>query len=109
MQKAQEQRKIYSLVSHESAANGPAEWASADGDRMVRAVERATARGGAIRFGMTRDGGAYAIGIYGDGDPYTLYIRPSEDINAVLDSISAGYESMDGPRDTTPQVPKRRR
>lgn len=62
----------------------PADWGGVNGELLREVIGAVTASGGALRFGYTSDGGAYALGIYGDGDPYTEYIRPSEDIEAVL-------------------------
>lgn len=66
----------------------PADWATQDGQKLIELVARIAAAGGAIRFGYTRDGGAFAIGIYGDGEPYTEYLRPSEDIEALLRDVA---------------------
>jgi hypothetical protein len=57
-------------------------------------VSAVTLRGGALRFGYTRDGGAYALGIYGLGDPYTEYIRPSEDIEAFLQEVTTAFRDQ---------------
>lgn len=62
----------------------PADWAGCDTGLLHQAVCIATAQGWAIRFGYTRDGGAYTVGILGDGDPQTVYIRPTEGIDAWL-------------------------
>jgi hypothetical protein len=64
-----------------------ADWAAADAQLLLEAVAVVALRGGAIRFGYTRDGGAYSIGIYGSGEPYTEYVRPSEDIDYYLRGI----------------------
>jgi hypothetical protein len=68
-------------------AMGVADWESADSDLLKRAVAIVSSRGGALRFGYTRDGGAYAIGILGDGDPYTEYLRPTDDIDEYLRAL----------------------
>jgi len=61
-------------------ANGPADYASMDGAKLVKVIEQLTNWGCAIRFGKTKDGGAYALGIYGVDDvPYTEFLPPSED------------------------------
>lgn len=71
-----------------------AEWSNADPDKLVRAITATALAGGALRFGYTRDGGAYSLGVYGDGDPYTIYVKPTEDIDAVLDSTTAYFREM---------------
>jgi hypothetical protein len=66
----------------------PADWSTQDGQKLIELVATIAASGGAIRFGYTRDGGAFAIGIYGDGEPYTEYLRPGEDIEALLRDVA---------------------
>lgn len=61
-----------------------ADYASADGGLVTAAINAVASRGGAVRFGFTRDGGAYAIGVYMDGDSFTDYVKPSEDIDEYL-------------------------
>lgn len=73
---------------------GVADWANADASTALRAIERASVVGGALRFGYSRDGGAYAIGIYGDGDPYTEFVKPIEDIDGFLLEVIALFESI---------------
>lgn len=69
-----------------------ANWEDVDGELIKATIVAAALTGGALRFGYTSDGGAYALGIYGDGDkPYTEYVRPSEDIDAVLRDIEAAF------------------
>lgn len=85
---------------------GTADWSSATGDDLRRAISAAALVGGAIRFGYSRDGGAYAIGIYGDGEPYTEFVKPSEDINQFLRDVQALFESIRDDRQPGP-VPKK--
>lgn len=68
-----------------------ADWASADGELLTKAVASIARHGGAIRLGYTRDGGAYAVGIYGDGDPFTEYIPPSENLSDYLRGLIEDY------------------
>jgi len=72
----------------------PADWASVNAELLRRAIAAVGARGGAIRFGYTRDGGAYAVGLLGDGDPYTEYLRPSDDIDAYFEGVIEDWEAM---------------
>lgn len=85
---------MYNKLTFAAGGSGEADWMTIDPTLLMRAIDAASAQGGALRFGYTRDGGAYAIGIYGDGDPYTVYCRPSEDLGALLGSITAGFEDM---------------
>jgi len=71
-----------------------ADWASADGSLLQRAICAAAKTRGALRFGYSQDGGAYAIGIYGDGTPYTEWVRPSEDIDAFLQDVIDLFEAI---------------
>lgn len=68
--------------------NDVADWGSVSAERIVYAIAVVAARGGALRFGYTRDGGAYAIGIYLGNDHYTEYVRPSEDIDGYLEGLA---------------------
>ena len=78
-----------------------ADWASANSELLLRAVEIASVNGGAIRFGYTRDLGAYSVGIYGDGDPYTVTVSPANDIDITLQDIIDLFESI---RDDPPSA-----
>lgn len=71
----------------------PAEWGAQNAVEILTTIAIITRAGGAIRFGYTADGGAYAIGVYGDGEkPYTEYVRPSEDLEAVLADLRAAFD-----------------
>jgi len=76
---------------HRGHGGGTADWASADGALLAKAVAAVAGMGGALRLGYTRDGGAYAVGIYGDGDPFTEYIPPSESIDEFLRGVIEDY------------------
>lgn len=65
-----------------------ADWQSANAEVLLHAIAVVAYKGGALRFGYTRDGGAYAIGIYLGGDHFTEYIRPSEDIDSYLANLA---------------------
>lgn len=77
--------------SNQSGSHGIADWATADGVLLAKAVASVARDGGALRLGYTRDGGAYAIGIYGDGDPFTEYVPPSDDLNEFLKGLVEDY------------------
>lgn len=85
---AKKERKF----KRDAGGPGRADWALADMAQLHETVCRVAGGGGALRLGYTADGGAYALGIYGDGpEPYTEYVRPSEDINSVLEQIGAAF------------------
>jgi len=77
-----------------SASESQADWCNVDAKLLVQLVCMVTSRGGAIRFGYTRDGGAYAVGLYYGGDHTTEYVRPSEDISARLLDFIGIYEDL---------------
>lgn len=74
----------------------PADWGTANPLTLQALIANVTAQGGAVRFGYSRDGGAYSLGILGDGEPYTEWIRPSEDLNGVLDEIARQWSGEVG-------------
>jgi len=86
-----------------------AEWTKADCILLMETIAAVARRGGALRFGYTRDGGAYAVGVYGDGEsPYTDYIRPSEDVNVYLRNLMRAWESEElDPQEVTALPPGR--
>lgn len=71
-----------------------ADWGMLDAELLRESISAVTLRGGALRFGYTRDGGAYALGIYGLGEPYTEYIRPSEDVEGFLQEVMAAFRDQ---------------
>jgi len=73
-----------------------ADWAEVDAEALREAIASCAATGGALRLGYSRDGGAYAIGVYGDGDPYTLYVPPSDDIDAKMVEIGNAFNNLGG-------------
>lgn len=54
------------------------DWESIDAERLRELIGMVTNRGGAIRFGYSRDGNAGSIGIYYGSGRDTLYIRPGD-------------------------------
>lgn len=69
-----------------------ADWGSANAELLQRVIEVATAGGGAIRFGYSRDGGAYSVGIYGDGKPFTEFLPGPADVDEWLEGFRVDYE-----------------
>jgi len=95
-QNRKDSKRQVSAVERRRRATNPtgastADWGAVDGVLLARAIGAVSKRGGAIRFGYTRDGGAYAVGFYGDGDPFTEYIPPSDDIEAWLKGVIEDY------------------
>lgn len=70
------------------------DWATIDSARIAELVCIVTGRGGAIRFGYTRDGGAGSIGLYYGDQRDTLYIRPSQDAEEVMGLIERTFENL---------------
>lgn len=75
-------------------ATGGANWGGVSADTLYRLIDTVTSRGGAIRFGYTRDGGAYALGLYYGAETTTEYCRPSEDIETFLSDWIETYKEL---------------
>ena len=84
-----EELKGRSVLDHlkKGPGKGVADWAGVGAESMRELAAVLSKRGGAVRYGYTRDGGAYAIGIYMGGEHETLYVRPGEDIDSYLASL----------------------
>lgn len=90
-----ESRSVFGNRSKGSSSDASGvEWSSCNPDLIVRLIDTATSRGGAVRFGYTRDGGAYAIGLYYGNDHTTEYCRPSEDVNEFLTEWIEFYSGL---------------
>lgn len=63
---------------------GGADWSRTPSELLGRLIDATTSRGGAVRFGYTRDGGAYALGLYYGSESRTEYCRPTEDLDSFL-------------------------
>lgn len=59
------------------------DWIQADAETL-RLLVATVAIHGTVTFGYTRDGGAYYINYWMDGQSFKEYIRPTEDLDAVL-------------------------
>lgn len=79
-----------------------ADWGSVDAKILVRAIEVASRKGGALRLGYTRDGGAYAVGVYAGSNYFTDYIRPTEDVDQYLTDLIGSFEEYDGSTEIQP-------
>ena len=92
------------------ANGGVADWGTVDPKILVKCIEVASKKGGALRLGYTRDGGAYAIGVYAGANYFTDYVRPTEDIDEYLTDLTESFNEYTGDAQTTPQKapPKKR-
>jgi hypothetical protein len=73
---------------------GSANWAEVNPGTIAKLVDVVTSRGGAVRFGYTRDGGAYAVGFYYGDESKTDYCRPSDDVEGFLERWIDFYEHL---------------
>lgn len=76
------------------AVSGSANWSDATSELVISLIDAVTSRGGAVRFGYTRDGGAYALGLYYGGESTSEYCRPSEDVNEFMRRWIEFYKNM---------------
>lgn len=77
------------------SVKGVADWSSADSKTLLDLIAAVTGRGGAVRFGYTRDGGAYSLGLYYGTESTTEYCRPGEDLGAFLSKWAEFYRDLD--------------
>ena len=76
------------------SVTGTADWANSAPGLLLKLVGTITSRGGAVRFGYTRDGGAYAVGFYYGDESTTQYCRPNEDLDSFLTEWVEFYENL---------------
>jgi hypothetical protein len=74
---------------------GNADWTGCNADTLVQLIATASKKGGALRFGYTRDGGAYAIGVYCGQEYFTDYIRPGESIDDYLNTLLRSFDDWE--------------
>lgn len=79
------------------------DWAIANSGNLQQLITTVASRGGAIRFGYTRDGGAYAVGLYYGSESKTVYCRPGEDLEAFLEEWRQFYEDLPNTRGKSPE------
>lgn len=78
-----------------TSPTGSMRWTLVNSASLLELVDLATAVGGAIRLGLSRDGGALAMGVYGDGpEPYTLYSATTEGMEDHISALGAVFEAM---------------
>ncbi len=75
-----------------SRGNGDtADWSNADVGSLADAIVAVCGAGCAIQFGYTKDGSAFVVRIVGDGEPFNEYVRPTEDVDLYLKSLTMDY------------------
>jgi len=72
--------------------SGKADWGNVSGDWLRALIGLITSKGGAIRFGYSRDGGSYSIGLYLKEDTTTLWFNGDSDIAADVEAL---YHQID--------------
>lgn len=77
-----------------NVSGGSADWSNATPATITRLIDTVTSRGGAIRFGYSRDGGAYAIGFYYGSESTTKYCRPGEELDTFLEKWIEFYAQL---------------
>lgn|SRR5512138_1307062 len=77
-----------------NTTNGHFSWSDVDAEELAELVRYVTIRGGAIRFGLTRDGGAGAVGVYYGDSRDTVYIRPGEDVALSFQIIYSAFRDF---------------
>lgn len=82
---------------------GDVDWCNAAPNSITLLIDAVTSRGGAIRFGYTRDGGAYACGFYYGSESVTKYCRPSENLEEFLDYWTKFYNALPNTGGKSPQ------
>lgn len=84
-----------------------ASYPALDAGALVRLLYLATTAGAQATFGYTRDFGAYTLKFWYDGESEVVYIRPTEDAEAVLRDWSDFFldELRDGKTPGDPPPP----
>lgn len=77
------------------ASTHTANWFEASADTIKSVILAATAKGCAIRFGVSRDGSAFGVGLYEHDEVYTVWFAPTEDIDAKLEKLIAYFEDYE--------------
>lgn len=69
-----------------------ADWTEADAGQLKRTICLVTSAGDAMMFGYTSDGGALVLTIISTPPTPKIYLKPSDDVNIVLEEIAVAYE-----------------
>lgn len=103
-----EYKSVFGNRKKDPGANGkPANWGDVDGGVIKRFIQTCTSRGGACRFGYTRDGGAYALGLYYGSESNTEYCRPNEDVELFLETWIEFYARLPDTNGVSPDNGRR--
>lgn len=95
-----DKNEIRKLETRKSIFNGETppgdgfDWGSVDCERLRQIIGLVTSRGGAIRFGYSRDGQAGSIGIYYGDARDTIWHRPSENIEVAFQRIESTFNEF---------------
>lgn len=97
-------KKLFSKPDS-SGTTDRANWAKVEQLAIIDLICAVSHKGGAVRFGYSRDRGAFSLGVYLGDDRDTIWIRPSEDPDAVIRDIITQLEDLP---DATQKAPKKR-
>jgi len=64
-------------------------WALYNPDKIVGLISVVVKRGGAVRYGTTRDGDGYSIGVYLGENSKTYYANSSEELDDLMEYLHA--------------------
>jgi len=98
------QPRLFEEDSPGTGIGGGADWGAVDPRLLCELVSTVTSRGGAVRFGYSRDGGAYALGLYYGGSSKTVYCSPHDDPDAMLGVWIAKYSDLPNSYGVSPAV-----
>lgn len=87
-------RKSLFRTNGAAGDGGGYNWGKQECGYILALIDIVTSRGGAIRFGNTRDGGAGSVGVYYRDSRDTVYIRPGQDIEDALGVIERTFQSL---------------
>lgn len=91
------------MLNEKLYSNGTSfSWSEPEPGRLQQLIELVTSRGGAIRFGYSRDGNAGSVGVYYGDERDTLYIRPSEDPESVFAIIDEYFRDKPNTKGASP-------
>lgn len=82
------------ITSYKSNSTANADWGAVSAELIGKLVDTVSSRGGAVRFGYTRDGGAYSLGLYYGSGHKTFYCRGGEDVEAFVNQWITFYDSL---------------
>lgn len=95
IKETQSSRKNSRRYGVQLSSGGSIHWSQVNAANLLELVDLATAVGGAIRLGTSRDGGALAMGVYGDGtEPYTLYSASVEGMEEHIAGVGNVFEAI---------------